>query len=295
MYHRSTTVFFSGTRYTRSVLERLQKILSARGIASRRKAEEYLAQGLVRVNGKVAKVGDKADPDTDRIEVDGAVLESRREMLYYVLNKPVGIVTTNVETQERMKDAEEDGEPLQGFEATHAALRRLQDRAAVGRDQTVRDLLPSTLQGKVFPVGRLDKDSEGLLLLTNDGVLAYRLTHPKFDHEKEYVVRTQPALTPGSLRALRDGVKIDGTPTKPARIEPLGPGLFRITLTEGRYRQIRRMCQKVGGTVTSLKRTRIMTLQDDALKPGRMRKLTPPEVKALLESVGVGDAGAANS
>src|SRR3989338_396042 len=148
------------------MLERLQKILSARGVASRRKAEEYITRGLVKVNGVVATLGQKADPAVDKIEVAGEVLLERQEMLYYLMNKPVGVVTENIP----------------------------------GRDggRSVRDLLPAHLQGKVFPVGRLDKDSSGLLLFTNDGVLAYRLTHPKFPHEKEYQVTVDRKITSGA-------------------------------------------------------------------------------------------------
>lgn len=236
------------------MLERLQKILSARGIASRRKAEEYITQGLVKVNGKVAVLGQKADPDTDAIEVDGRVLESRQEMLYYVMHKPRGVITTN---------------------ATHATK------------QTLEDIVPKELRGKVFPVGRLDKDSEGLLLFSNDGALAYRLTHPKFDHEKEYEVTTEEPIKDGQLIKLREGMMILGEKTKPATVKRVGPAVFRIAITEGKNRQIRRMCQKVGSSVSRLVRVRIMTLSDAHLKPGQMRKLKDSERVALLQSVGL--------
>ncbi|MFA7682321.1 MAG: pseudouridine synthase [Candidatus Peribacteraceae bacterium] len=234
--------------------ERLQKILSARGICSRRKAEEYIGQGLVKVNGEIASIGQKADSEMDKIEVDGKVLEERAEMLYYVMNKPVGIVTTN----------------------------------ATRRDQkTVYDLLPKELQGKIFPVGRLDKDSSGLLLLTNDGVLAYRLTHPKFDHEKEYEVFVECPITDGALKKLEKGITISGEKTKPAGIKRLGDSKFRITLTEGRNRQIRRMCQKVGCPVRELKRVRIVCLVDTLLGLGSIRSLTTKEVSDLLHRAGI--------
>ncbi len=238
------------------MLERLQKILSARGIASRRKAEEYILAGLVTVNGTKAILGQKADPEVDTIEVDGKVMTDRQDMLYYVLNKPKGIVTTN---------------------------------ASSADDKTVGDWLPEGLRGKVFPVGRLDKDSVGLLLLTNDGVLAYRLTHPKFEHEKEYEVTTKDEMFPGALRKIEEGVKIDDALTKPAKIKRLDAHRFRITLTEGRNRQIRRMVQKVGGEVIELKRIRIVTLEDSALAEGKMRKLTPEEVVELQKGVGLID------
>lgn len=243
------------------MLERLQKILSARGIASRRKAEEYIEQGLVKVNGEVATIGQKADPEKDLIEVDGKVLEDRAEMLYCLLYKPVGVETSNVERTREQENKE--------------------------RAPIVRDLLPADLQGKIYPVGRLDKDSEGLLLFTNDGPLSFRLTHPKFDHEKEYDVTTYEDVSDSSIKKLERGVMLDGSKTKPVVIKRLARNRLRIVLTEGRNRQIRRMLQKVGGTVTRLIRVRIMTLEDDTLKPGRLRTLSKQEVKSLLEAVGL--------
>ena len=238
------------------MLERLQKILSARGISSRRKAEEYIIAGLVKVNGKVAELGQKADPEIDKIEVDGKVLKDREEMLYYLMNKPVGVETSNVD---------------------HKDLKV----------QTVRHLLPKDLQGKIYPVGRLDKDSCGLILFTNDGALAFRLTHPKFDHEKEYEVKVGNPITDGALKKLEKGMMISGEKTKPTQVKRLGPSSFTICLTEGKNRQIRRMCQKVGCPVDSLKRIRIMTLTDSKLKEGSIRLLTDQEKKDLLKSVGL--------
>lgn len=238
--------------------QRLQKILSERGICSRRKAEEYIRQGLITVNGAIAILGQKADPAFDTIEVDGKVLEERKEMLYYVMHKPVGVVTSNVGTI--------------GQE---------------GKEATVRNLLPKTLQGKIYPVGRLDKDTSGLLLFTNDGALAYRLTHPKFDHEKEYEVETVEPIFDGALRKLQRGVKIDGVMTKPAKVRRINTGKFCIALTEGRNRQVRRMIQKVGSSVRGLARVRIVTLCDGTLRPGAIRKLTSKERSDLLRSVGL--------
>ncbi len=237
--------------------ERVQKILSARGIASRRKAEEYIRQGLVTVNGVKAEIGQKADADTDRIEVDGKVLEARRDMLYYVMHKPVGIVTTNASTPDQ---------------------------------ETVIQLLPPALRGKIFPVGRLDKESEGLLLLTNDGVLAYRLTHPRFQHDKEYEVLLDRPIEDIAIRRLEEGFELDGSRTKPLKVAKGGPNIIRITLTEGRNRQIRRMCQHVGYTVKGLRRVRIMTLMDPGLRSGEVRAVTPAERDALLAAVGAGEA-----
>jgi len=223
--------------------ERLQKILSARGICSRRKAEQYIEQGLVKVNGEVAKIGQKADPEKDRIQVSGKVLEARAEMLYYVVNKPVGVLT--------------------------------------------QEAVPAKLNNRVYPVGRLDKNTSGLLLLTNDGPLAYRLTHPKFFHEKEYEVEVHESITDGQLSKLKKGITISGVKTKPARVTRINRSKFFLNLTEGRNRQIRRMCQKVGSPVINLKRIRIVTLKDEKLKPGQVRELSENEKKSLLSAVGL--------
>jgi len=278
------------------MLERLQKILSARGICSRRKAEEYILQGLVKVNGKVAELGQKADPDTDAIEVDGRVIEARKEMLYYLMNKPRGVVTTNIETNKGSEGSKGNTgyKGLKGntgnrgerssFISSHSSISSLSSLHA----PTIRDLLPPDLRGKVFPIGRLDKESEGLLLLSNDGVLAFRLTHPKFDHEKEYEVTVEQPIMEGALDKMRKGMMILGEKTKPANVEKTGPKTFTIALTEGKNRQIRRMCEKVGNPVVSLKRTRIMTIMDSQLKAGQMRALTASERDQLLGAIGLG-------
>ena len=258
--------------------ERLQKILSARGIASRRKAEEYILAGLVTVNGKKAILGQKADPEVDTIEVDGKVMSDRAEMLYYVMYKPVGIETSNVPHDVPKAPSE----AVKGHRGGKPSRR-----PPVQTAPNVRDLLPPNLQGKLYPVGRLDKDSEGLLILTNDGPLAYRLTHPKFDHEKEYEVQTKDAIHDSSLAKIRGGLMIDGAKTKPAKIERTAANAFRISITEGRNRQIRRMCSKVGSEVVKLKRIRITTLTDSSLKPGKLRPLTNGEKTQLLASIGL--------
>lgn len=262
--------------------ERLQKILSARGIASRRKAEEYIKAGLVTVNGNVATLGQKADPETDTIEVDGKVLQERRAMLYYLLQKPVGVVTSNVERWE-------SGKKLPLTEGKMRAFRKRGRGAGPQplKDTTVRDLLPKELQGKIYPVGRLDKESSGLLLLTNDGALANRLLHPKYDHEKEYAVSVQTDITDGQLQKLADGLIILGSRTKPATLRRIDRRNFTIALTEGKNRQIQRMVEKVGNRVASLQRIRILTLTDTKLKRGEVRELTEKERKDLLKSVGL--------
>lgn len=246
--------------------ERLQKILSERGIASRRKSEEYIIAGLVKVNGVVAILGQKADPLVDTIEVDGKILEDRTKMLYYVMNKLVGVETVNIE---------------------RAGLSEQKQKNQTVRDgtRTVRDVLPPELRGKVFPVGRLDKDSSGLLLFTNDGVLAYRLTHPKFHHEKEYEVETVQPISPLVCRKIEEGFEMDGAQTKPLKCWKIAPTRARVVLTEGKNRQVRRMFQQTGYTVKALKRIRIMTLSDDTMKPGAVRALTEEEKSSLLSSV----------
>lgn len=305
--------------------ERLQKILSSRGMASRRKAEEYIEAGFVKVNGKVAKLGDKADPTTDKIEVDGRVLSDRKEMLYYVLHKPVGILTENLQSsvsllhqQAATKGAQSNvlirwdtlqGEhgglkrqgansrddqrfdPLGNLRAGSAHHRRGrlkgQEKLSRAGSKTVYDLLPDALKGKIFPVGRLDKDSSGLLLFTNDGVLAYRLTHPKFNHDKEYEAVLDRPISPSAWEKIEEGMMLDGSMTKPLTVKKTAPNRIRITLTEGRNRQIRRMLQHIGYTVKGLRRVRIMTLSDDILKSGEVRALIQAERVALLGAVGL--------
>jgi 23S rRNA pseudouridine2605 synthase len=254
------------------VKERLQKILSARGVASRRKAEEYIEQGFVKVNGIVATLGQSADPDVDTIEVDGKILKDREEMLYYVMNKPEGVETTNVSRSELL--------------VPNSAIKPgTSNQKQVTR--TVRDLLPPELRGRIFPVGRLDKDSSGLLFFTNDGVLSFRLTHPKFDHEKEYEVVLDRAFSPILCRKIEEGFEIDGKRTKPIKCRKVAPNRARVVLTEGKNRQVRRMFQHLGFTVKELRRVRIMTFRDESLKKGTMRALTPEERTALLKAVAI--------
>lgn len=234
---------------------RLQKILSEKGICSRRKAEEYIEQGLVTVNGVTAQIGQKADPEVDTIDVDGKVLDERKEMLYYIMNKPIGVVTTNLDPNEKHPEP------------------------------TVRSILPKELQGKVYPVGRLDKATSGLLLLTNDGVLAYRLTHPKFYHEKEYTVESSKIITEGQFQKLTSGLTILGEKLKPVTVKKLSNKSFSIALTEGKNRQIRRMCKKVGIPLVSLVRTRIVNINDHTIASGAVRLLAPREISTLKESM----------
>jgi 23S rRNA pseudouridine2605 synthase len=230
--------------------ERLQKVLARAGLASRRVCEDLVAEGRVTVNGEVAELGRRVDAERDVIEVDGALVPTAPGLVYYALNKPAGVVTTAADTH---------GRP------------------------TVVDLVPA--EPRVFPVGRLDADSEGLLLLTNDGELTHRLTHPSFGVEKEYVASVEGDPSPAALRRLREGIELDDGPTAPAKVARLEAGVVRITIHEGRNRQVRRMCEAVGHPVTRLVRTRIGPLADRRLKPGEWRPLSGAEVRALAAAV----------
>ena len=230
--------------------ERLQKVLARVGIGSRRVCEDLIAEGRVLVNGEMAVLGRRVDPETALIEVDGAPVGVRPDLVHYVLNKPAGVVTTADDPQ---------GRP------------------------TVVGLVPN--EPRVFPVGRLDVDTEGLLLLTNDGELAHRLTHPSYGVEKEYVAEVEGLPTRAVLRRLREGVELDDGPTAPARATLVDPSVVRLTIHEGRNRQVRRMCEAVGHSVVRLVRTRIGPLADRSLAPGAWRKLTSDEVRSLQYAV----------
>ncbi len=242
--------------------ERLQKILARAGLGSRRGVEELLRRGAVRVNGRVATLGDKADPERDAITVDGKPLPAAGSPLYLLLNKPVGYLTTR-----------------------HDPFGR----------PTVFDLLPP-LPAKVFPVGRLDLDTEGLLLFTNDGALAQRLAHPGGEVEKEYLAWVEGVPTPAALAALRRGVELPEGRTAGARVrlvEPQGTGaLLRLTLREGKKRQVRRMLAAVGHPVRRLLRVRLGTLELGDLGPGETRGLTAEEVRRLGQPAGKAARGA---
>jgi len=229
---------------------RLQKYLSAAGVCSRRKAEVLIAAGRVSINGEtVARMGTRVDPRTDRVRVDGRAVRLQRKQIYIALHKPVGVVTS----------------------CSHPGERTVLDLVDVGQ--------------RVYPVGRLDKDSTGLLLLTNDGRLHHGLLHPSFDHEKEYEVRVDRVIADGALRHLAKGVVLKGRRTQPARVRRLSGRVFRIILTEGRNRQVRRMVRKVGCRVTSLKRVRVACIQIGDLPAGSWRYLTAEEQNRLLKGI----------
>jgi len=226
--------------------ERLQKLLARVGIGSRRVVEDMIAEGRVVVNGEVAELGQRADADRDAIEVDGTLVGVRPDTVWYLLNKPAGVVTTASDPR---------GRP------------------------TVVELVPD--EPRVFPVGRLDADTEGLLLFTNDGDVTYRLTHPSYGVEKEYLAHVEGTPSRGSLRTLREGVALDDGVTAPAKASLVSPSVLKLVIHEGRNRQVRRMCEAVGHPVVRLVRTRIGPLVDTQLAPGEWRPLSQDEVRAL--------------
>jgi 23S rRNA pseudouridine2605 synthase len=232
--------------------ERLQKVLARAGLGSRRACEDLIEDGRVTVDGEVAVLGRRVDVATARVEVDGILLPVAPDLVYYLLNKPAGVITTAADPQGRA---------------------------------TVMDLVPD--QPRVFAVGRLDRDTEGLLLLTNDGALAQLLAHPSHGVDKEYVAEVEGGTpAPGALRQLRQGIELDDGMTAPAEVGVLSPGVLRLVIHEGRNRQVRRMCAAVGHPVRRLVRTRLGSLRDTTLPPGRWRALTGSEVRALAAAAG---------
>ena len=230
---------------------RLQKFLSAAGVCSRRKGEEHIRAGEVAVNGQVVtELGTKVDPETDQVSFRGATVRPASSTVYIALNKPRGCVTSCDHPGERV----------------------------------VVDLLD--IPERIFPVGRLDKDSTGLLLLTNDGPLHNRLSHPSFDHEKEYEVTVGKPIPDGALAAMARGMPMMGTQTRPAEIQRISAVKFRMVLKEGKNRQIRRMVRKVGNHVADLKRVRVANIRLGDLPEGGWRHLTPAERKGLLAAAG---------
>lgn len=241
---------------------RLQKILAAAGLASRRQAEEWIREGRVRLNGRIARLGDRADPEVDSVRLDRRRVRPRGgEKTYILLNKPRGYVTTVADPEQR---------------------------------DTVLDLLPGGLRRGVKPVGRLDVQTEGLLLLTDDGDLAERLTHPSAGCPKEYRVKVSGVPAQEQLDRLRRGIRLDGRLTRSCAIERIsttagsgaGNAWLRVVLREGRTRQIRRMFEAIGHPVSKLRRVAIGPIRDDRLAPGACRHLRPSEVEALRRAVG---------
>ncbi|MEE8553046.1 MAG: pseudouridine synthase [Desulfobacterales bacterium] len=228
-------------------LIRLQKFLSEAGICSRRKGEEYIKAGFVRVNNNVViELGEKVDPQKDRVEFKGKVVDVKSDPVYIALNKPKGYVTSSLQSG----------------------------------DKIVLDLID--IKERIYPIGRLDKDTSGLLILTNDGSLHHQLSHPSFDHEKEYDVTVVRPIPEGALRSIAKDMPMMGTKTRPAEIERITSRRFLIVLREGKNRQIRRMVRKVGNHVTRLKRVRVSNIKLGRLAGGTWRYLTEKEKKELF-------------
>lgn len=236
---------------------RIQKYIAMCGKASRRKAEALIDEGRVSLNGeRVSEQGVTVEIGADTVAVDGDVLELNTKKYYIMLNKPAGYVSTVSDQFDR---------------------------------PTVIDLVKSEINARIFPVGRLDYETEGLLLLTNDGDFTYHVSHPKFELGKTYIATVGAGLSPSKLNALRRGIKLDGIKTSPAEIEILdshtrGKNLVKITIHEGKYRQIRRMFDAVGVKVMKLQRVAIGTVELGTLPLGRWRYLTSHEVNYLLNS-----------
>jgi 23S rRNA pseudouridine2605 synthase len=232
-------------------VERLQKILSQAGVASRRASEKLMLEGRVSVNGAtITELGTKADPARDDIRVDGRRIKVAERHRYLLLNKPRGYVTTRSDPQKRA---------------------------------TVLDLLRGVRE-YIYPVGRLDYDSEGLLILTNDGDLAARLTHPRHGIARVYEARVLGEPDAHDISRLSKGVTIDGRRTEPAEVVSLGPSQLRITVREGRNRQVRKMCDAIGHPVAELRRVAIGPIRDPRLRIGEWRELTAQEVERLRKA-----------
>ncbi len=235
---------------------RLQKFLAEAGVASRRKAEELIADGKVYVNGRAAQLGDKVDPKKDSVTLSGKRIKRETQNVYYMLYKPRGYVTT---------------------------MRDEKDRKCVA--ELIRNVTM-----RVYPIGRLDRDSEGLLLFTNDGDFANALMHPSRHIQKVYRVSVRPAITEAQITVLTSSLMIDGRKTMPAEVRVVSreadKSTLEIVLYEGRNRQIRRLCEEAGLETLRLKRVSIGQLSLGKLKPGEYRELNPGEVAALKRESG---------
>jgi 23S rRNA pseudouridine2605 synthase/23S rRNA pseudouridine2604 synthase len=225
---------------------RIQKFLSAAGICSRRRGEVFIKAGRVSLNGQiVVELGTKIDPENDQVSFDGKPINYEPSMLYIALNKPVDYVTS----------CHHPGEKI------------------------VLDLVD--IAQRVYPIGRLDKDTTGLLLLTNDGRWHHKLSHPSFNHEKEYDVTVAKPITDGALQKMVAGLPMMESKTRPARVQRIASRRFRIILKEGKYRQVRRMVRKVGNQVIKLKRIRVAGIKLGQLPTGKWRHLTEKEKEEI--------------
>jgi len=226
---------------------RVQKIISNAGYCSRRKAEELIRQSLVKVNDKAINLGEKADPEKDRITVNGIEIKIEKR-IYLLFNKPAGYITTLDDPLNR---------------------------------KTIFDII--NIKERIFPVGRLDNDTSGLLILTNDGDFANKIMHPKYEIEKTYRVRIDRELKDSDIKQLENGIIVDGKKTWPARISEIKHDIFDITIHEGRNRIVRKMMSALGYSVLSLERIAIGDIKINGLQSGRYRNLTPGEINALLK------------
>jgi pseudouridine synthase len=236
--------------------ERLQKVLAHVGVGSRRAVEEMIVAGRIEVNGRVAELGQRVDPSKDVVKVDGSAVPLKEDLVHILLNKPVGVVSTASDPEGR---------------------------------ETVTSLID--LDARVWPVGRLDIDTEGAILLTNDGELTMRMTHPRYGVTKTYLAEVKGSVAPGTARALAKGVELDDGRTAPAQVQVLERAqhrsLVELTLAEGRNRQVRRMFEAVDHPVVRLVRTAVGPLRLGRLKAGTYRKLGPAEVRELYRAAGL--------
>ena len=227
---------------------RINKFISETGICSRREADEYIKAKRVTINGKIAELGSNVEAG-DVVKLDGKQIGKKRKPVYIALNKPVGIIST---TERHMKG-------------------------------NIIDFVDH--KERIFPIGRLDKDSQGLILLTNDGDIVNKILRSENNHEKEYIVTVDKPITGSFLNGMASGVKILGTKTKPCKVRRINDTVFKIILTQGLNRQIRRMCQVFGYKVVKLKRIRIMNIKLGNLKIGQWRNLTKEELSELMRLI----------
>lgn len=227
---------------------RINKYISETGICSRREADQIILDRRVTINGKVAELGDTVE-ESDRVYVDGKLIEQKKKNVYIVLNKPVGITST---TEKHIKG-------------------------------NIVDFINHS--ERIFPIGRLDKDSDGLILLTNDGDIVNRILRAENNHDKEYIVTVDKPVTLDFIRGMSNGVMIEGKMTKKCEVSKVQDNVFRIILTEGRNRQIRKMCKAFGYGVRRLQRIRIMNIKLGSLKIGHWRNLTSKELQELFKQI----------
>ena len=228
---------------------RINKYLADRGYASRREADKIIAKGIVRINGKIAKLGERVAQD-DVVTID-TKKELLKEKVYFAYYKPIGIVTHSPE-------------------AGQTGIEKV-----------------ANFSSEVFPIGRLDKDSQGLIIMTNDGRITDKMLNPKYEHEKEYLVHVNKKINNFFVRHMSEGIDLEDFRTKPAIVEKLDEFVFRIVLTEGKKHQIRRMCTALGYEVKDLKRVRVMNIKVDGLKPNQKREIKDEELKVFLNSLDI--------